>query len=181
MTKARAPFGVRDFVSFIHDWGHPEWIVLAVEAPIEAARARYAKLRSAREEFRDVPIRSRKAKGPEIASVAAIVKPADSSWSVIYKVLCLPIEQQDVTEAVDDARELSSKLKTRAAVFIGEHTSYMMGLTIYRNGKMVEEEEWAQTQSADKAFERFGLYLPACHPCRGEGKAWLAATPPWIA
>src|SRR5215471_1869466 len=49
-------------------------------------------------------------------------------------------------------------------------------LTVYRNGKKLEETEWDQTKPADKTFERLGLYLPACYPCRENGEPWIAAS-----
>ena len=173
--KAKVRFGAREFVSFVHAWGQPEWVVIGVEAPVDEVRTRYAKRRSATQEFRAVPIRVERRKVAEIAPLVAIVKAQESSWSAIYHVLCLPIEEDDIRQAMADARELSLKLKTKAAVFVGEDTSYSMALTVYRNGKEIEKEEWDQAESADKAFGRFGLFLPACYPCNENGKPWLAA------
>ena len=164
--------GARDFVSFIYDWGHPEWVVLAIEAPVDKVRKAYGRLHAPTEEFCGVPIRLAEKKDTEIAPLVAIVKPKNSSWTVILRLLCLPIDERDITEAAEDAQKLSLKLRTRGLTFFGEDIS---DLWVYRHGKKAEEKEWGQAKSADKAFEAFGLYLPACYPCRRDGGPWVAA------
>jgi hypothetical protein len=93
-------------------------------------------------------------------------------------VLSLPISTPDLTSAQEDARILSSKLKTRALAFLGEDTSGTMAYWLYRNGQDIDQKEWDQTQTraADKAFAGLELYLPPCYPCAGRRAAWLAVT-----
>ena len=174
-VKAGSPgFGVKHLISFIHDWGHPEWIVIAAEAPIEDVTDAYARLRGATGVFRSVPVKRARKHDTEIAPLVALAKPKRSRWTVIFRSLCLPLREPDIEEAEKDALALSSQLKTKAATFCGGDTSYSMTLSLFAGGKLVERKEWEQTDSADKAFQAAKLYLPACFPCREGGEPWLA-------
>jgi ankyrin repeat protein len=166
--------GAKHLISFIHDWGHPEWIVIAAEAPIDKVSDTYARLRGATEVFRRVQVKPARKKDTEIAPLVAIARPKHSSWSIIFRSLCLPIQERDVNEAAKDALALSAKLKTRTATFCGADTSYSMTLSLFAGGKLIEQKEWHQAASPDKSFQAAGLYLPACFPCRAEGDPWLA-------
>ena len=174
--KALKGLGASDLIEFIHEWGHPEWVVLAVEAPIEEVSSLYASMRSAKKRLSEVPIRVAGKQDDEIASLVAVVQPTNSSWSVILRSLCLPIEEGDIKMAQKDAQTLSSKLKTRAVAFVGEDTSGAMQYWLYQGGKQAGGKEWeSQDDSADKAFAALGLYLPPCYPRRDAKTTWLAA------
>jgi hypothetical protein len=178
-AQARTPsarLGASDLLAFIEDWGHPEWVVLAAEAPIEQVSKLLASAHSAKQVLRRVPLRAARKQDNEIAPFVAVVQCASAPWSVVLISLCLPMDSPDVQAAQDDARMLSSKLKTRALTFIGEDASGTMGCHLYRNGKDIERKEWNQSKvrAADKAFTGLGVYLPACYPCAGRGDAWLA-------
>jgi uncharacterized protein len=176
----RAPLGASDLLAFVGDWGHPEWVVVAAEAPIEQVSKLLAAAHSAKQVLRDVPLQPAGKQDDEIAPFVAVAQSADAPWSAAFISLCLPIDEQDLKSAQDDAQMLSAKLKTRALSFIGEDTSGAMAYHLYQNGKEVEHKEWDQTktQAADKAFTPLGLYLPACYPCARRGNSWLAITTP---
>src|SRR5438046_250981 len=155
--------GAADFLSFIHNWGHPEWVVLAAEAPLEQVCDIYGKEHSAKERFQEVPIRAARLKDNEIAPLVAAVQPKESSWVVLLRTLCLPISIADLSLARKDAQMLSGNLQARALVFFGEDTSYSMEYAFYENGKQVGAREWeSQTERADNEFAKLGLYLPGC-------------------
>jgi hypothetical protein len=170
--KRTARLGVSDFLAFIGDWGHPEWIVLAAEAPLDQVSGLLAAAHSAKRVQHEVSIRAAGKQDNEIAHLVAVVQCAKALWSVALVSLCLPIGEEDFKSAQDDARMLSAKLKTRALAFIGEDTSGAMGYHLYRNGREIEHKEWEQSKrrAADRAFGEIGLYLPACYPCTGRGE-----------
>jgi hypothetical protein len=170
------PVGARDLLAFIKDWGHPEWVVLAAEAPIGPVSKVLAAAHSAKEVLHRVTLRAAGKQDNEIAPLVAVAQCANAPWSVVFVSLCLPVGEGDFRSAQDDARLLSSKLKTRALAFIGEDTSGAMGYRLYRNGEEVGQKEWDQskTGAADKAVAELGLYLPACYPCTRRGETWLA-------
>jgi hypothetical protein len=175
-SKSKA---VSDFISFIHEWGHPEWIILAAEAPVEKVAIAYAAAKSAKRHWPEIPIHQLTRKDDEIAPLVAIVQPADCPWSIIYRCLCLPIESDDVEAAQKDAQLLSAKLKTKAFAFCGEDTSMAMACILYQKGRQTGSKDWdSQFDEADKAFSNLGLYLPICFPRRAGKKSWLAAKEP---
>src|SRR4030095_8474295 len=140
--KSKSP--ASDFVAFIHDWGHPEWVLLAVEAPIKKVTTAYARLQQAPEPARQVSINPATKKDNEIAPLVAVVEPADSSWCVVLRQLCLPLDLELIQDATENARKLSSSLKTRALTFYGADTSFSMAFSLFRNGKQIEHKEWGQ-------------------------------------
>src|SRR5438876_3373842 len=175
--EGRAPTGAADFIAFSHEGGHPEWVIMAVEGLIEQISKLYGKEKSAKERFVDVPVCKRPKKNKAMAPFTVVVQPKASVWTVILRNLCLPLNEADFIRGKREAQMLSAKLKTRAMVFMGADTSYSMEYILYRDGKQIGTRQWeSQTDRADKAFGKLGLYLPACY-ARGEGRgAWLAAT-----
>jgi ankyrin repeat protein len=173
--KASSPrSGTKHFISFIHEWGHPEWIVIACEKPLEDVSEAYARLRGAGGVFRRVTVKRARKTDTEMAPLVTLAKPRHSAWTVIFRSLCMPIQTRDIEEAERDAMALSKKLKTSAATFCGADTSYSMSWRLFAGGKQVEQKEWEQTISPDNTFWPAKLYLPACFPCRDEGDPWLA-------
>src|SRR5690349_4707769 len=166
--------GAKHFISFIHEWGHPEWILIACAAPLEAVSQAYARLSGATGVFRRVAVKRARKIDTEIAPLVTVAKPKHSRWTVIFRSLCLPIQEREIKEAEKDALALSKKLKTRTAIFCGADTSYSMTWRLFAGGKQVEQKEWGQTISQDDTFRSVKLYLPACFPCRDEGDPWLA-------
>lgn len=173
------PRPVSNFISFIWDWGHPEWVVLAVESPVTEVARLYASLASAKRSWSEVPVRPAK-KNDDMASLVAVVQPKDSRWSVIYRLMCYPIGAQVVEDGTKMAQELSANLKTRALAFFGEDTSGAMEFSLYRSGKKAGTTSWrSQHDPADAAFQKLGLVVPVCYP-RREGKVtWVATREPW--
>ena len=181
LMKKQTPAGkiktaASDLLSFIEDWGHPEWVVLAAEAPIDQVSTLYATVCSARERLTEVPVRAPRKKDNEIAPLIALVQPKECTWTVILRILCLPIGMPDITNAEKVCQTMSAKLKTRTLAFFGEDTSFAMSYMLYQNGKKVGSKDWeSQRDSADAEFAALGIYLPACYP-RREGKTtWVCA------
>jgi hypothetical protein len=100
-----------------------------------------------------------------------------------------------LTQVPQEAKELSSRLKTRAITFFAEDTSGAMGYEIFENGKSLESAEWesggdfsrfkstlreepplevVEDDFADELFRTQGIYLPACYPKSKGQKQWLA-------
>jgi hypothetical protein len=175
VKSKRTLLGADDFVSFIHDWGYPEWVVLAVESPIEIVASAYSDLCPAKKWFRDVTVCPASDQNEEIAPLVAAVKVKNISWTVLLQTLCVPIDQNDFNLALATASRLSVELKSQVLAFIGENTSFAMGYYIYRNGIALGNKTWkSQLSSTRRAFGGLGLYIPACYPQR-KGKAlWLS-------
>ena len=175
-TATQGPQGLSDFVAFIHDWGHPEWVLLAVEARIDQVTDAYARLCDVSEPALRVEIRSATEKDDEIAPLVVVLQLSNSPWCIILRHLCSPLDLQLVLDATSDARQLSSVLKTKALAFFGADSSSSMGFSLAENGKQAGGREWPQTQArqADKTFADLGLDLPVCYPCTGPDGAWLA-------
>jgi ankyrin repeat protein len=165
--------GAKHFISFIHKWGHPEWIVIACEAPLEDVSEAYARLRGATGMFRGVMVKPARKTDTEMAPLVTVAKPKHSGWTVIFRSLCVPIQVRDIEEAEKDALALSKKLERRTATFCGADTSYSMAWRLFAGGKQVEQKSWEQTISPDSTLRSAKLYLPACFPCRDDGNPWL--------
>lgn len=178
-SRAKAkppPAGIGAFVKFIHDWGQPDWVVLAAEAPIAKVTKAYVAARTPSATSPSVPIRAATKSDNEIAPLAAVVQPATSGWSIVLRSLCLPLELGVIQEAVADAKKLSQVLKTRAAVFYGSDTSHTMALDVFQNGALTDKHEWSQNKAAKAGaiFTSLGLTIPACYPCASRRESWLA-------
>lgn len=170
---------VSDFISFILDWGHPEWVVLAVESPIENVTPLYASLCGAKRSWLSVPVRPPKRKH-SMALLIPLVQAKECKWTVIYRLMCYPIGSQDIEQGTKSVQELSAKLKTRALAFFGEDTSGAMEFTLYRNGEKTGTTSWeSQNDPADEAFGKLGLSVPACYPGQAGKTQWVSAGVLW--
>jgi hypothetical protein len=181
-ARASAPVTARpvsDFLGFIWDWGHPEWLVLAVESPIGQVSALYASMCGAKRTWSAVAVHPAKKKD-DMASLVALVQAKDCAWTVIYRLMCYPIGSRDIEQGTKTAQELSAKLKTRALAFFGEDTSGAMEFSLHRNGKYAGTTSWeSQNDPADAAFEKLKLNVPVCYPCRAGKAVWIAVREPW--
>lgn len=174
--RQACPQADTDLVSFIHDWGHPEWVVLAVEAPVDQVSSLYAAACAAKARLTNVPVRPARKEDEEMAPVIPIVQPRGSVWSVILRVICLPIGESDIRGAETACQNLSAKLRTRALAFFGEKTSFAMSYRLFQQGKKIVSRDWnSQLDSAESEFAALGIYLPACYPMREGAKTWVCA------
>jgi hypothetical protein len=165
-----------DFLAFVHDWGHPEWLVLAVEAPLEQTSTVYSELRAAKRQFLNVPVRAAGDRDDEIAPLIALVQPEGCAWTLLYQHLCVPITRRDIQQGETVARSLSGRLGTRALAFFGEDTSYSMSISHFERGEACGTRNWgSQTDTADPTFAELDLYLPPCYPREHDGQVWLCA------
>jgi hypothetical protein len=166
-----------DFISFVHDWGRPEWIVLAVEAPLHPVSEQYASNHKAPAPLKSVPIRSARKHDDAMTGLVPIVRVKGYPWSVTLHALCVPLGSSDFQKAEQSCRKLSLQLKTRSAFFYGVETSYAMGYMVYRNGNKELAYAWdSQNSSADTEFEDLGIYLPCCFPRQERGQTLLCVT-----
>src|ERR1043165_1551886 len=141
-TALQGPHGLSDFVAFVHDWGHAEWVLLAVEARIDQVTDAYARLCDASEPALRVEIRCATEKDNEIAPLVAVLQLSNSPWCIILRHLCSPLDLQLVLDATSDARQLSSILKTKALAFFRADSSSSMGFSLAENGKQTGGQEW---------------------------------------
>jgi hypothetical protein len=179
LRKSSKSKAVGDFISFIHDWGHPEWIVLAAEAPIEKVVRQYLVANPAKHHWAAIRIHPLTRKDDEIAPLVAVVQPTDCPWTIIYRCLSVPIDEDAIEAAQNDAQLLSAKLKCRTLGFYGQETSMAMNCSLYQKGKQTGSKEWeSQFDKADKAFANLDLWLPICFPRQTGKNVWLAAKEP---
>jgi len=170
--------GADDFVTFINQWGHPAWSVLAVKSSLEPVSKTYLQKQPGKQLLENVPLRSARDQDNEISPANAIVQIRDSAWIVVTQALCVPIDEDELNGFSAQARSLSAILKTNALVFSGDDTSYAMGFESYQNGKVEQSYEWrSQTNSTTAHFSELGVYFPACYPVTDGNEFWLAAFP----
>jgi len=149
-------------------------IVLAAEAPVHKVVEALAAVHSPKGVFREVPIRQAEKRDQEIAPLVPVIQSGDSGWSLVYRVLRLPIGEDDFDSAKTDAQTLSSRLRTRALAFFGEDTSYAMEYELYRSGKRVAFMQWEDQndEAVDEAFDELGIALPVCFARREGRNVW---------
>ena len=106
------------------------------------------------------------------------------AWTVIFRSQ-FRLGPDDASLAVEDAKELSARLKTRAVAFVRESATNTIGFDLFQNGHPSECASWtehgplrlfksrfrrrpAPEDSAekyiDRIFSNLGIYLPACYP-----------------
>jgi hypothetical protein len=184
--------GVADFLKFMYD-GHPDWSLLAIKAPIEEVSEEFADFRGADTLLRDVPRKPAEAY-EDVASLVSVVQVKGNPWVVVFRSL-LYVDARQLEGIVEEAKELSGRLSTRAIAFVGEDTSGALSYDLFEQGKVLESAEWevggefsrfksslrkrpAQEtvgdEFADGVFREQGIYLPCCYPKSEGGEAWLA-------
>ena len=179
-AKAKQPDGgggavraVSDFLEFAWEWGTDEWVVLAVEAPIEQVTKAFVNLAEPEPDdvLERVPVRPATKKELGVAStLVPVVQVAGGAWTTIHRVVGLPIGTDDIEQGDELAGKLSAELKTRALRFVGEDTSGAMEVTVFDRGKRGASKEWDQELDvADAYFAKLGLTVPACY-ARDTGK-----------
>jgi ankyrin repeat protein len=186
------PLGIRDLLA-LANFTEPEFAVVAVEGPIGRVAKAFADLRRVRRWARNVPLQAAgrvpRGKAPSVP----VVKLKHNAWTVIYRSL-FRLGQQDRELAVDDARELSARLKTKAIALIREQNGESIGYELFVKGKSYEQGQWTEDGSVcrfnsrrsckpekdelgedfiDRIVRRQGIYLPACYPQRRKKALWL--------
>ncbi len=155
--------GASDFISFVHECGHTEWTVLAVEKPLQAAVNAFGKICKISDRIKNARISAARKGFQGMADWIPVVELADSGWSVFFLAICLPVEN-GFDETIAFARQLSKTLKTRAVTFLGEDTSFAMQCELFKNGASIESRSWDdQSSEADSFMNELSLYLPACY------------------
>jgi ankyrin repeat protein len=171
-------FGASDFVDFVHGHGHPEWIVLAVEAPLADALMVYESCFPVAESRQSVPIVSSQRNYKNMPEWVPFVQPVNSKWAVLLRVVGFPIGSHDIIQAIDDTELISKKLRTRGLSFFGEDTAGAMQCELFEKGKSLGTESWKhQGAEADGLFKKLGLYVPACYAQKCGNSTRLAVWP----
>src|SRR6266545_3607019 len=135
-----AKLGVKDFLTFVYDT-EPEWALLAVKAPVEQVAGAFVRFRKAERWLRDVPRKSA-AEGDDMGfPLIALLQLKDNPWAVVLRDVC-DLTDEGMHGVAQDAKALSSKLKTRAITFVGEDTSGAVDYAIFDGGKMLEHAQW---------------------------------------
>jgi hypothetical protein len=172
--------GVGDFTDYIYD-AHPEWIVLCAEAPAERLSEAFAVAVKAKRRLTDVPVKSVKnAPGEFFPPRIPVVDVAGTSWSSALWLCNWPIGMDDVEQAEAVAEKLSSGLKARTLLFMGEDTSGAMDLQVYEAGKRIEHKEWMEDEQSDKHFAKWRVYIPPCFAVK-RGDSLTVGAPPHVA
>src|SRR4051794_12693937 len=125
--------GVSDFLKFIYD-GQPEWSLLAVKAPMDEGSEEWADFRGAHNVSRDVPREPGK-EYDDMGSHVAVVQVKGNPWTIIFRSLQY-VDERQMEGVVEDAKELSARLSTRAISFLGEDTSGAIAYKLFEKGKV---------------------------------------------
>lgn len=177
-VKASEAGGVCEFLEFM-SIGNQEWSVLAVEAPVDAVSEAFVRLRKPTEWKQDVYVDTLGNEYDTPLDYIPVLQLKEHSWTVLIRSL---FEVSDELRQVrEEARVLSSELKTRAVTFMAEDTSGVMGYELYDNGVLVEKANWGggfdsfesqlrekpkwpddENKAADQAFRELGVYIPPC-------------------
>jgi uncharacterized protein (TIGR02996 family) len=190
--------GVRDFDHWMRQMD-PQWIMLAVLAPIEKVVEMFFEIRkipvpnngrSSPLWSIKVPICSRQ-EGDYLATSKPIVQIRESGWTVaFYNLLSFSISSY--YSAQEDARLLSEKLATLALEFSHEDTSSTTGYMLFECGDLVEFANWSGGDGnfaskkrpaipwttfpgdyPEELFSELGLYIPCCYARNDEDHACL--------
>jgi len=68
------PLGASDLLAFIDDWGHPEWVVVAAEAPVNQVSRLLAPAHRSKQVLHHVPIRPARKQDKEIAPFVTVAQ-----------------------------------------------------------------------------------------------------------
>ncbi len=168
-------------IRFVQEWGEPEWIVYAVEGPLETVTPVYGSLVPNLKLTEKAEVKTANENDDEIADGAAVVQVKECGWTIIIESLCMSLNAEDMQAGRSRAKQLSQILNTKAVVFMGEGTSGAMAAELYDNGNLVEEEGWDdQSNEADGYFQQLGVDFPICYPRRAGESVWLAIVEPEI-
>jgi len=191
-TKTSEHLGLRDFLQFMHN-GQPEWSLVAVQAPAEEVTEEWTDFRGAKTIHRDVPIKPGGEFG-DLAPFVTVVQVKNNPWAILFRSL-LYLDESHIDAVVEEAKEFSARLNTRAITFIGEDTSGANSYQLFEKGKSLEEAEWevggeffkfksslrkrpeldkVTDEFVDELFREEGIYVPACYPMSEDEENWLA-------
>lgn len=190
--RAKALAGARDLLELVR-YTEPEFAVVAVKAPLEKVARALAEFRQVEEWVRDVPRRHAAGRDRTSRSVMALVKLDRNRWTIVLRSI-FRIRDNDYALAVEDARELSARLKTNAVSFVREKAAESVGYDLFEKGRASEHAQWIEENSfcwfksrfqrkpgpdelgedfVDRVLRQQGIYLPACYATSKPGQAWL--------
>jgi hypothetical protein len=190
--------GVKDFGKLMYA-GQPEWSLLTVRAPLGEVAEAFVNICGISMWKAEVPLKPAK-KGEPLTRFTAVVQLKGNPWTVILRSL-FEAAIEEVSAVDQEARTISSKLKTKAISFISEGTSNAMGYSLYDQGQAAEVAQWndggdfisfsskrrkvpdlesVTIEFSDDVFREHGVYIPACYPRSEGGRFWLAVCKPSI-
>lgn len=170
-----------DFVRFIQEWGLSEWVVYAVSSSAVGVSSAYFEVTQACGVLENVKVLAARDIDNEMADEVVVVQMKNCAWTIIIQSLCVGIDEDVMAQAQQRAVVLSRKMETKALVFMGEHTSGAMAVSVYERGKQLEEVGWdEQGEDADGYFRALGIDFPVCYPCREGEAAWVAVLKPEV-
>ena len=176
-ATAAAKFGVADFTDYIYD-GHPEWIVLCAEAPAEHLSEAFAAAVKAKRRLTNVPVKPvKKAPGEFFPPRIPVVDVTGTAWSSALWLANWPIGTPDVEQAEAVAKKLSTRLKARTLLFMGEDTSGAMDLQVFEAGKQIEHKGWVEDEESDEHFAKRRVYIPPCFAVKSRNVLSVGAPP----
>src|SRR5947209_478910 len=138
-TNLPEQLGARHFLEFMYD-GQPEWSLFAVKAPAEEVSEEWVDFRGAKAVHRAVPLKPA-GEYDDVANAVAVVQVKNNPWTIVYRSI-LYVDEAHMEATVEEAKEFSARLNTRAISFIGEDTSGANSFGLFEKGKAIEEVEW---------------------------------------
>jgi len=187
------PLGIKDFLTAVYGT-EPEFSLVAIKAPLGNVCHHFTELHKVKKWVRDIPLKQAKKDEEVDAKLIPVVKLKHGDWTILFRSIFFSNDEL-MSQVAAYAKELSTKLKTRAISFVGEGTFDVMGYELYENGKKLEEVEWDAgldilsfesklrdkpsdeaigDNVADKLFRSEGIYIPACYVRSENETSWLA-------
>jgi len=190
LSKAQLPkpVGVKAFVEFMHR-GQAAWALAAIRAPIATVSQALLTLRQGGTRFHEVSINPKPQKHEVVPRVVLVMILRQHPWTIVFRSL-FDLQVDDLSGALEDAKEFSGRLKTSAMTFAAEETSGVVTYYIFEDGELLEHVEWENGGAftefhsafrhkprlskvddayADKVFRSEGVYIPPCYPTGGRG------------
>jgi ankyrin repeat protein len=183
LPRSSAPQrGVKDFLEMVQ-YVEPEFSVIIVKASLDKTATAFAEFRAVKKRVPDVPRHSGIRPGRSSIPAVAMLKIKRNSWTVILRsVFCLPEGGADSSS--EEARELSRRLRTNAAVLFRDSSEETLGYDFFGRGMRWEHGRWTEHSSSsrfrtrfrrkpgkgesageflDKIFRQQRIYVPAGH------------------
>jgi ankyrin repeat protein len=180
--------GLHDLLEMVR-YVEPEYSVIAVKASLDKTAAAFAEFCRIKKWTPDVPCHDLAKPGRANASVIAFVRIKRNSWTIILRsVFCLADGGEEL--AVEEAKELSTRLRTNALVLVRNATEETTAYDFFGRGRRWEHARWTEHASSsrfstrfrrkpargespedfvDAVFRQQRIYVPAAHP-RSKGK-----------
>jgi ankyrin repeat protein len=196
-AQSRQPAGVKAFVKVMRQ-GQAAWALAAIRAPIAKVSEALAALRKGGTWVYGVSMNPKPKEHEVVPRVVLVIKLRQHPWTIVFRSL-FDLQADDLFGALEDAKQLSGRLKTCAITFAAEDTSGVVTYNIFEDGELLEHVEWenggaftdfdsafrrkpclskVDDEYADRVFRSEGLYIPPCYPTGGRGTYQVALLGP---